>query len=95
MKKTPIILFPIAILIAATSCKKPCYTCDVYIMAASRIDTFYTYGQVRYDTSEGFLSGGSKFTTCETNASYYYGNYTQPYFDAHKDTIIDCQQNNE
>jgi hypothetical protein len=93
MKKASLISCIIVMLIAAASCKKPCYTCYAYVMAAYQIDTLYTYGQIRYDTSGGFGITGWKFETCETKANYHYGNYTQP-FNTSIDTIIDCQQNN-
>ena len=93
MKKTLLYLCILISGLTTGSCRKPCYTCYATVLSANRIDTFYHYGQVRYDTSWGFNLMSWTFTSCEINSHYHYGDLSfSPSFKI--DTIIDCQQNN-
>ena len=90
MKKTVSPLFIFAILIIASSCKKPCYQCQAYYFAAAHIDTFYDLGQMKFDTFGGQSSGlGPDFTTCSKVQGYYYDSYVQPY-SPNPDTLVYC-----
>ena len=93
MKKVLLHLFCIPILLFATgSCKKACYTCNALVISAYQIDTFYHYGQVRYDTTGGGTTAAWTFTSCEVDSHYHYGDLTfSPIFKI--DTVIDCQLN--
>jgi len=93
MKKTFLYLCISILLLIAGGCKKPCYTCYATVLSAYLIDTFYNYGQIRYDTTGGETIGGWTFTSCEVDSHYHYGNLVfPPTFKI--DTVIDCQLNN-
>ena len=92
MKKALLCLSIPILLLTVGGCKKPCYTCWVYIFSAYQIDTINYYGVIKYDTTGGIPDTPSQFETCETNSKYSYGTVTiTP--TTHVDTFINCQQN--
>ena len=94
MKKTVLYLSTLLLLlVTASSCRKPCYTCTAIVFSAYQVDTFYYYGVIKYDTTSGNPDTLWKFQTCEINSKYSYGDVTiSP--TTHMDTFINCQQNN-
>jgi hypothetical protein len=94
MKKTLFHLFIPILFLAVSSCKKPCFTCIVFVVPRYQIDTFYYYGQIKYDTFNGLENGLLQFTSCDIDTHYHYGNYTLPSAKSYIDTVTNCQQNN-
>ena len=92
MKKALLSICILILFFVTTGCKKPCYTCYATVLSAYRIDTFYQYGQIRYDTTGGQTLASWEFTSCAVNSLYHYGNLAfAPSFNI--DTVIDCQLN--
>jgi hypothetical protein len=93
MKKAMLYLCIPILLLTAGSCKKPCYTCWIFVNSAYQIDTFNYYGVIKYDTTGGNPDTLSKFETCEISSKYTFGDLTiTPTTSI--DTIINCHLNN-
>ena len=84
----------LVLLLGAGGCKKACYACTGVIVNPYSIDTYYVYGQIKYDTGGGSIDSSWRFTSCEVNSNFHYGNFTiVP--SLKRDTVIDCQQLNK
>jgi hypothetical protein len=80
--------------IMTEGCKKSCYTCNAFVLQPLKIDTYFVYGQMKYDTTGGEWISNWVFTSCQVDNRYVYGNVIiRPSFTP--DTVIDCQLQNK